>query len=56
MLLDVRLKKVPAGYAGHIPCRNEVFGLSEQRALELSMEAYDLNRSRLSQHYGTSKG
>ena len=42
MLLDVRVKKVPPGYAGHIPCRNEVFGLSEGRALQLSMDTYEL--------------
>ena len=47
MLLDFRLKKVPAGYAGHVPCRNEVFGMSEGRALKLSMDAYDLNQTRL---------
>jgi hypothetical protein len=33
MLLDLRTKQVPPGYAGHVPCRNEVFGLPEGRAL-----------------------
>ena len=42
MLLDLRIKRVPPGYAGHVPCRTETFGLTESKALQLSVATYEL--------------
>ena len=42
MLIDMRTKRVPPGYAGHVPCRTEVFGLTEGKALQLSVATYEL--------------
>lgn len=38
----MRSKQVPPGYAGHVPCRTEVFGLTEGKALQLSCATYEL--------------
>jgi len=27
----MRSKQVPPGYAGHVPCRTEVFGMTEEK-------------------------
>jgi hypothetical protein len=42
MILDMRKKVIPPGYAGHVPCRNEAFGLPEGKALQLSVATYEL--------------
>lgn len=45
MLIDTRQKAIPPGYAGHIPCRSDVVGLPEGRALQLSLATYELFQS-----------
>jgi hypothetical protein len=42
MILDMRKKVIPPGYAGHVPCRTEAFGLPEGKALQLSVATYEL--------------
>ena len=45
MIIDMRKKVIPPGYAGHVPCRNEAFGMPEGKALQLSVATYELFQS-----------
>ena len=38
----MRKKVIPPGYAGHVPCRTEAFGMPEGKALQLSVATYEL--------------
>lgn len=42
MIIDMRKRDVPPGYGGHVPCRNEVYGLCEGKALKLAVATYEL--------------
>ncbi len=45
MIIDMRTKVIPPGYAGHVPCRTEAFGMPEGKALQLSVATYELFQS-----------
>lgn len=42
MIIDMRKRVIPPGYAGHVPCRTEAFGMPEGKALQLSVATYEL--------------
>ena len=42
MIIDMRKRDVPPGYGGHVPCRNEVYGVCEGKALKLAVATYEL--------------